>query len=77
MKGVEMRGKSFIQWILLVCIAAMLILFEAIHLQVLRYNLFLVLLISSAFIVILCTRMLERSGSSPKEADGPEDQEPF
>ena len=52
MKGVEMRGKSFIQWVLLLCIAAMLILFEAIHLHVLRYNLFIVLLISSAFIVI-------------------------
>jgi len=71
-----MRGKSFIQWGLLLCIAAMLILFEAIHLQVIRYNQFLLLLISSAFIVILCTRMLERSGPSRKEADGPRDQEP-
>ena len=69
MRGVEMRGKSFIQWVLLLCIAAMLILFEAIHFHVLRYNLFLVLLISSAFIVILCTRMLERRGLSRKEGE--------
>ena len=55
-----MKGTSFIQWGLLVCIAAMLILFKAIHLQVSQYNLFLLLLISSAFIVILCTRMLEK-----------------
>jgi len=69
MRGVEMRGKSFIQWGLLVCIAAMLILFEDIHLHVGWYNLFLVLLISSAFIVILCTRMLERRGLSRKEGE--------
>ena len=66
MRGVEMRGKSFIQWVLLLCIAAMLILFEAIHLHVGWYNLFLVLLISSAFVVILFTRMLERRGLSRK-----------
>jgi hypothetical protein len=77
MRGVEMKGKSLIQWILLVCIAAMLILFEAIHLHVGRYNVFLLLLISSAFVVILCTRMLERSGPSSREANGPGDQEPF
>ncbi len=65
-----MRGKSFIQWGLLVCIAAMLILFEAIHLHVGWYNLFLVLLISSAFVVILCTWMLERKGLSREEGDG-------
>lgn len=64
-----MRGRFFIQWFLLLCIAAMFILFEDIHLQVLRYNLFLVLLISSAFIVILCTRMLERRGLSRKEGE--------
>ena len=55
-----MKGKSFIQWVLLLCIAAMLILFEAIHLHVGWYNLFLVLLISSAYIVIICMRILER-----------------
>jgi len=65
-----MRGKSFIQWGLLVCIAAMLIILEDIHLHVGWYNLFLVLLISSVFIVILCTRMVERRGSSWKEGEG-------
>jgi membrane protein implicated in regulation of membrane protease activity len=65
-----MRGKSFIQWGLLLCIAAMLILFEAIHLHVGWYNLFLVLLISSAFVVILCTRMVERRGSWRSEDEG-------
>lgn len=65
-----MRGKSFIQWGLLLCIAAMLILLEAIHLHVGWYNLFLVLLISSAFVVILCTRMVERRGSWRSEDEG-------
>jgi hypothetical protein len=41
-----MRGKSFIQWFLLLCIAAMLILLEAIHLHVGWY--------------VLCMRILER-----------------
>jgi hypothetical protein len=77
MRGGEMRGKSYIQWVLLVCIAAMLILFEAIHLQVLRYNLFLVLLISSAFIVILFIRILEKGGLSRKEGNGPGDHDPL
>jgi hypothetical protein len=48
----------------------MLILLEAIHLHVGWYNLFLVLLISSAFVVILCTWMLERKGLSREEGDG-------
>jgi hypothetical protein len=48
----------------------MLILFEAIHLHVGWYNLFLVLLISSAFVVILCTRMVERRGSWRSEDEG-------
>ena len=61
-----MKGTSFIQWGLLVCIAAMLILFKAIHLHVGWYNLFLVLLISSAYIVILCMRILERRWLSRK-----------
>jgi len=55
-----MRGRSFIQWVLLVCIVAMLIFFKTVHFQVLRYNLFLLLLISSAYIVVLCMRILER-----------------
>ncbi len=65
-----MRGRSLIQWVLLLGIAAMLILLEAIHLQVLRYNLFLVILISSAYIVVLCTWMLEGRGLPREEGDG-------
>ena len=71
-----MKGTSFIQWGLLVCIAAMLILLEAIHLHVGWYNLFLVLLISSAFIVVLCMRILERRWLSRKEGHGPSEHEP-
>lgn len=55
-----MRGRFFIQWVLLLCIVAMLILFKTVHFQVIQYNLFLLLLISSAYIVILCMRILER-----------------
>jgi hypothetical protein len=72
-----MRGRLFIQWFLLLCIASMFILFEAVHLQVLRYNLFLLLLISSAFIVILFTRILERGGLSRKEGNGPGEHDPL
>jgi hypothetical protein len=72
-----MRVRFFIQWFFLLCIAAIFILFEAIHLQVLRYNLFLVLLISSAFIVILFTRILERGGRSRKEGNGPGEHDPL
>ena len=71
-----MKGTSFIQWGLLLCIAAMLILFKTIHLQVSQYNLFLLLLISSAYIVILCMRILERRWLSRKEGDGPSEHEP-
>jgi len=64
-----MRLKSFIQWGFLVFIIAIFIFFEAIHLQVLRYNLFLVLLISLAYIVILCIWILERRVLQLKEGD--------
>jgi len=65
-----MRGRFFIQWVLLLCIVAMLILFKTVHFQVIQYNLFLLLLISSAYIVILCMRILERRWLSRKEGDG-------
>jgi hypothetical protein len=65
-----MKGTSFIQWVLLLCIVAMLILFKTVHFQVIQYNLFLLLLISSAYIVILCMRILERRWLSRKEGDG-------
>jgi len=65
-----MRGGSFIQWGFLVFIIAIFIFFEAIHLQILRYNLFLVFLISLAYIVILCIWILERRSLPLKEGDG-------
>jgi hypothetical protein len=64
-----MRLGSFIQWGFLVFIIAIFIYFEAIHLQVLRYNLFLLLLISLAYIVILCIWILERRVLQLKEGD--------
>jgi hypothetical protein len=64
-----MRLSSFIQWGLLVFIIAIFIFFEAIHLHVLRYNLFVLLLISLAYIVILCIWILERRVLRLKEGD--------
>ncbi len=64
-----MRLSSFIQWGFLVFIIAIFIFFEAIHLHVLRYNLFLLLLISLAYIVILCIWILERRVLRLKEGD--------
>lgn len=64
-----MRLSSFIQWGFLVFIIAIFIFFEAIHLHVLRYNLFLLLLISLAYVVILCIWILERRVLRLKEGD--------
>ncbi len=64
-----MSGKSSIQWVLLGCIVLMLVLLEAIHLHVGWYNLFLALLISSAYVVILCVWILER-GKRPLHNQG-------
>ena len=64
-----MRLGSFIQWGFLVFIIAIFIYFEAIHLHVLRYNLFLLLLISLAYVVILCIWILERRVLRLKEGD--------
>jgi hypothetical protein len=64
-----MRLSSFIQWGFLVFIIAIFIFFEAIHLHVLRYNLFVLLLISLAYIVILCIWILERRVLRLKEGD--------
>ncbi len=64
-----MRLSSFIQWGFLVFIIAIFIFFEEIHLHVLRYNLFLLLLISLAYIVILCIWILERRVLRLKEGD--------
>ncbi len=67
-----MKGTSFTQWVLLACIIGVFILFKTIHLQVGRYNLFLALLISSAFVAVLCTWMLEKRG---KEGQRPGEHE--
>ena len=64
-----MRLSSFMQWGFLVFIIAIFIYFEAIHLHVLRYNLFVLLLISLAYIVILCIWILERRVLRLKEGD--------
>lgn len=64
-----MRLSSFMQWGFLVFIIAIFIYFEAIHLHVLRYNLFLLLLISLAYIVILCIWILERRVLQLKKGD--------
>jgi hypothetical protein len=64
-----MRSKSFIQWGFLVFIAAILIYFEAIHLHVVHYNVFLLLLISFTFIGILGLWLLERMGPAFKGGD--------
>ena len=53
-----------IQWGLLVCVVLAFIFFKTIHLQVSRYNLFLLLIIVSAYLIILCVWIMERRKSS-------------
>jgi len=64
-----MRLRSFIQWGFLIFIIAIFIFFEAIHLQVIRYNLFLLLMLACTFIGILCLWILERKRLQLKEGD--------
>jgi hypothetical protein len=64
-----MKLSSFIRWGFLVFIVAIFIFFEAIHLHVLHYNVFLLLLISFAFIGILGLWLLERMGLAFKGGD--------
>ena len=52
--------RPFIQWGFLVFLIAIFVFFEAIHLQVLRYNLFLLLVLGCTFLGILCLWILER-----------------
>ena len=52
--------RPFIQWGFLVFLIAIFVFFEAIHLHVLRYNLFLLLLLGCTFLGILCLWILER-----------------
>ncbi len=74
LKGVNMGWMSFIQWGFLLLIIAIFIFFKEIHLQVGRYNLFLLLLISCAYIVILSIWIMERRRPQQKESDGQEQQ---
>ena len=67
-----MGWMSFIQWGFLLFIVAIFIFFKEIHLQVSRYNLFLVLLISCAYIVILSIWILERRRPQQNESDSQE-----
>lgn len=55
-----MRLRPFIQWGFLVFLIAIFIYFEAIHLHVLRYNLFLLFVLACTFFGILCLWILER-----------------
>jgi len=55
-----MKAKSFIQWAFLVFIVAAFIFFKTIHLHVLHYNVYLLLLISFTFIGILGLWLLKR-----------------
>lgn len=64
-----MRLRPFIQWGFLIFIIAIFIFFEAIHLQVIGYNLFLLLILACTFIGILCLWMLERKRLPLKEGD--------
>lgn len=52
--------RTFIQWGFLAFLIAIFIFFEAIHLHVLRYNLFLLLVLACTFFGILCLWILER-----------------
>lgn len=70
-----MRLRAFIQWGFLVFIIAIFIFFEAIHLQVLRYNLFLLLMLAYTFIGILCLWILERRRIQLKEGDEQDNEE--
>ena len=64
-----MRLRLFIQWGFLIFIIAIFIFFEAIHLQVIRYNLFLLLMLACTFIGIMCLGILERKRLQLREGD--------
>ena len=64
-----MKARSIIRWGFLVFIVAVFIFFEIIHLQIGRYNLFLVLFIFLAFAVTLGMRLLERKDVSDEQGD--------
>ena len=61
--------RPFIQWGFLVFLMVILVAFEEIHLQVLHYNHFLILLILITFAGIVSLWVLERRGSGLKKGD--------
>lgn len=61
--------RPFIQWGFLVFLIAIFVFFEAIHLQVLRYNLFLLLMLALTFFGILFLWILERK-APPLKGEG-------
>jgi hypothetical protein len=62
-----MKLRSYLQWGYLVFIIVILMVFEEIHLQVIHYNLFLLLLISVTFAGIIGLWILQRRGPGMKE----------
>jgi hypothetical protein len=62
--------RPFIQWGFLVFLIAIVIFFEAIHLHVIRYNLFLLLMLACTFFGILCLWIVERRVPPPKTEGG-------
>ena len=64
-----MEARSIIRWGFLVLIIAVFIFFEAIHLQIVQYNLFLVLMIFMAFAIVLGMWLLERKDVSNERGD--------
>jgi len=64
-----MEARSIIRWGFLVFIVAVFIFFEAIHLQIVQYNLFLVLMIFMTFAIVLGMWLLERKDVSYERGD--------
>jgi hypothetical protein len=64
-----MKLRSFIQWGSLVSLVVILLVFEEIHLQVINFNLFLLLLISFTVLEIVCLKILERRRNSLKKVN--------
>jgi hypothetical protein len=72
-----MKGRSHIQWGYLVFLIVILLIFEEIHLQVIHYNLFLILLISITFAGIIGLWALERRGPGVKEGNRKNEDEGY
>lgn len=64
-----MKLRSYIQWGYLVFLIIILLVFEEIHLQVIHYNLFLILLILATFAGIIGLWVLERRSPGTREGN--------